>query len=144
MAIDASAVARTVGIETQFRNLRAGGVLFLPQRVFILAQGASASTYNTDKFQITSATQAGKRYGWGSPIHLAARELFPPNGDGVGTVPVTVYPLEDDGSGVAAEGDITPSGAPSKAAEYRVIVNNIRSEAFVVDHGRRGGHLPAR
>jgi len=135
MAVDASAVARVIGIETVFKDLRGGGIVNLPQRISILAQGTTAAqaTYTNTKFQITSAPQAGSIYGYGSPVHLIARELFPANGDGVGTIPVTVLPLDDDASGVAAAGDITPSGTQTEAAAYRVVVNGIRSEAFVVD-----------
>ncbi len=134
MGVDASAVASVLGVETKFEDLREGGVLFLPQRIAVFAQAASDSVYSLDKFQITSAVQAGQRYGWGSPIHLIARELFPSNGDGVGTIPVTVYPLEDVyDTSVAASGTITPSGAASKAGEYQVVINNIKSEPFVID-----------
>jgi phage tail sheath gpL-like len=133
MTIDASAVARVVGIETQFKDLRAGGVLFLPQRIAVIAQGRSSATYALTKFQITSAPQAGARYGYGSPIHLIARELLPENGDGVGTIPVTIYPLEDGYDAVAAAGTITPSGTQTKKAAYRVRIGGILSEAFVID-----------
>ena len=134
-AVDASAVARVVGIKTIFKDLRAGGALFLPQRVAIVGQGATASTFETTKRQITSATEAGTLYGFGSPVHLAALQLLPVNGDGVGSIPVTVYPLEDDGSGVVATGDITPSGAAGAVASYIVRVNNIDSEPFVTAVG---------
>lgn len=134
-AVDASAVARVTGIKTTFKDLRAGGVLFLPQRVAVVGQGASASTYSSTKAQYTSALAVGQAYGFGSPLHLAATQLFPTNGDGVGTIPVTFYPLQDDGSGVAATGDITPSGAVTEAASYIVRVNNIDSEAFVTELG---------
>lgn len=131
-AVDASAVARVVGIKTIFKDLRGGGILFLPQRLAVVGQGSSASTYDTTKRQVTSATEAATLYGFGSPIHLAVLQLLPVNGDGVGTIPVTVYPLVDDGSGVASAGDITPSGAATEAAAYRVRVNNIDSEEFVI------------
>lgn len=134
-AVDASAVARVVGIKTIFKDLRGGGVLFLPQRIAVVGQGNSAATYDTTKRQVTSATEAATLYGFGSPIHLAVRQLFPTNGDGVGTIPVTIYPLEDDGSGVASTGDITPSGAQTEAAAYIVRVNNIDSEQFVINVG---------
>lgn len=134
-AVDASAVARVVGIKTTFKDLRGGGILFLPQRIAVVGQGSSASTYDTTKRQVTSATEAATLYGFGSPIHLAVRQLLPTNGDGVGTIPVTVYPLEDDGSGVASSGDITPGGAQTEAAAYRVSVNNILSEEFVISVG---------
>jgi phage tail sheath gpL-like len=134
-AIDASAVARVTGIETVFKDLRGGGILFLPQRVAIIGQGASASVYSTVKRQVTSAQEAASIYGFGSPIHLAIKQLFPVNGDGVGTIPVTIYPLDDDGAGVVSTGDITPSGVPTEAASYLVRINNIDSEEFVIGTG---------
>jgi phage tail sheath gpL-like len=134
-AIDATAVARVLGIKTIFQDLRGGGILFLPQRIAIVGQGNTAATYSTVKFQITSAPQAGERYGFGSPIHLAARQLLPVNGDGVGTLPVTVYPLDDAGSGFAATGDITPTADQNTAGAYTVVVNNIRSRQFVISVG---------
>jgi phage tail sheath gpL-like len=132
MTIDASAVARVLGIDVQYLDLREGGVLFLPQRIAVIAQGSSDVVFSTAKFQATSAGQVGSKLGYGSPAHLIARMLFPSNGDGVGTVPVTFYPMADHASGVAASGNITPSGSQTKAATYRVLVNNIKSEAFVI------------
>jgi len=131
-AVDASAVARVLGIQTIFKNLR-GGILFLPQRIAVVGQGNSLSVYATTKRQVTSAPEAASIYGFGSPIHNAARQLFPVNGDGVGTIPVTIYPLDDDASGVASAGDITPTVAPTEAASYIIRVNNIDSEEFVIE-----------
>ena len=84
---------------------------------------------------MTSALEAAQLYGFGSPIHLAALQLLPVNGDGVGTIPVTVYPLDDAGTGVAATGDITPSGAATGAASFVVKINNIASAQFTVADG---------
>lgn len=134
-AVDASAVARVVGIKTTFKDLRGGGILFLPQRIALVGQGNSDAVYSTDKFQITSASQAGNRYGFGSPIHLAAQQLLPVNGDGVGTLPVTVYPLEDATDAEAAAGSITPTADQTEAGAYTVRVNNIDSEQFVISPG---------
>jgi len=134
-AVDASAVARVLGIQTAFKDLRAGGILLLPQRIAVIGQGATASTYSTVKAQFTSALAVAQAYGFGSPIHLAAKQLFPSNGDGVGTIPVTFYALEDDGLGVVADGDITPTVVPTAAASYLVRVNNIDSEEFVIAVG---------
>lgn len=134
-AVDASAVARVVGIKTIFKDLRAGGILLLPQRLAVVGQGSSASVYATTKLQVTSANQAATAYGFGSPIHLAVLQLLPVNGDGVGSIPVTVYPLVDDGAGVVSTGDITPGGSPTVAASYIVRINNIDSEEFVISVG---------
>ncbi len=134
-AVDASAVARVVGIKTVFKDLRAGNILLMPQRIAVIGQGNTAVTYALTKLQVTSAAQAAAVYGFGSPIHLAVLQLLPVNGDGVGTIPVTVYPLEDAGAGAASAGDITPGGAPTVAASYQVSVNNILSDAFVISVG---------
>lgn len=134
-AVDASAVARVVGIKTIFKDLRQGGILFLPQRIAVVGQGSTSATFSTTKKQHTSATSVASDYGFGSPLHLAAMELFPVNGDGVGTIPVTFYPLTDDGSGVASTGDIVPSGVQTEAAAYIVRINNIDSEQFVISVG---------
>ena len=115
MGVDASAKARVVGITTEYRDLRAGNVLYLPQRIAVFAQGASAVPYSTEKWQATSAGAGGSRYGFGCPIHDILRELFPVNGDGVGTIPVTVYPLEDAAGATPAVGDVTPSGTASSS-----------------------------
>ena len=133
--VDQSAVARVVGVATEFKNLRGGNIVFLPQRIAVVGQGASASSYSTTKAQHTSAFAVGSAYGFGSPLHLAALQLFPVNGDGVGTIPVTFFPLEDDGSGVVSTGDITPGGSPSAANSFKVRVNNIDSETFVISVG---------
>lgn len=135
IAVDPSAVARVVGIETIFKDLRNGRIAILPQRIAVIGQGSTGAVYSTTKQQVTSASQAGSLYGYGSPIHLAVKQLLPTNGDGVGTIPVTVYPLVDAGSSVAAVGGITPTGTQLESAAYRVVVNGIRSEQFVVATG---------
>lgn len=134
-AIDASARARVLGIQTLFRQRKAGSILFLPQTVAIIGQGATASTYSNVKAQFTNAFDVGSTYGFGSPVHLAARELLPENGDGIGTIPMTVYALDDDGSGVVSDGDITPTVVPTEAASYVVRINNIDSATFVIAVG---------
>ena len=131
-AVPQSAVASVLGIKTNFVDLRKGNIVFKPQMIAIFGQGSSASTYSNDKKQITSSAEAGSTYGFGSPVHLAAQQLFPTNGDGVGTIPVTIFPLQDDASGVAASGDITPSGVQTKNASYNVKINNILSQSFVI------------
>ena len=137
MTIPASAVGRVVGIDTQFVNLREGNVVLLPQRVGVVGQGTTVAqaTYSNTKRTITSAFEAGTVYGFGSPIHLASLQFLPANGDGVGSVPLTIFPLDDDGSGVVSTGDITPSGSPSAARAFRIKAGGILSEAFTISVG---------
>jgi len=122
-AVDASAVARVVGIKTQFKDLRGGNVAYLPQRIMVVGQGSTASTYPTTKKQVFSAGEVAETYGYGSPLHLAVSRLLPVNGDGVGTIPVTVYPLVDDGSGVESTGSVTPTGTVTNAGTFQLSIN---------------------
>lgn len=131
-AVDLSAVARVLGVKTEFVDLRSGGVVVLPQRIAVIAQGRSDSVYSLTKRRVTSAGEAGSVYGFGSPIHLAVRQLLPVNGDGVGTVPVTIYPLEDDANAEPAVAEITPTGSATETAAYSVTIGGIRSDRFVI------------
>lgn len=136
MSIDASAVARVVGIDTQFKDLRAGATQFLPQHIAIIGQGSTAAAgYPLTPYRVTSAQQAGLRYGFGSPIHLAARECYPASGGGVESIPVTVFPLEPDAMGLAGVGHILPSGTAPAAATYWVRVAGVLSAPFTVEAG---------
>lgn len=132
VAVDATQVARVVGIKTTYKDLRGGATVYTPQRIAVLAQGNTASTYALTKKTVTSALEAAATYGYGSPIHHTVLQLLPTNGDGVGTIPVTVYPLDDDAAGVAASGDITPSVTTAVQSTYKIVVNNIDSVQFTV------------
>jgi len=133
-AIDASAVARVLGIKTEYKNLNPGSVYYLPQRIALIGQGTTAaqSSYDNLKRQVYTALEVGQTYGFGSPLHLAAMQLLPINGDGIGTIPLTVYPLDDGGGSAAAVGDITPSIGTLVASSYIIRANNINSEALSI------------
>ena len=133
MSVNAGTVGRTVGITTTFKDLQGGNVPFLQQRIAVIGQGSTAVTYSTTKAVITSAAEVAQNYGAGSPLHLAVLQLLPSNGDGVGNIPITVYPLADGTTASAA--DITPSGTQTVAADYQVRINNILSPAFTIAAG---------
>lgn len=132
MPIDISARARVLGIDVQYKDLRGGGITFLPQRIAVLAQGSSTTTYTQEKFQATSAAEVGQKVGFGSPAHLIARQLLPANGDGVGTVPVTIYPLLDAPGAAAATVAVSATGTQTALATYRATIGGVQSAPFVV------------
>ncbi len=140
-AVDPSAVARVVGIETSYVNLNPGAFNALPQRIAVIGQGATASTYALTKAQVYTANAVGTTYGFGSPLHLAVDKLLPLFGGGVGNIPVTVYPLDDNGSGVVGTGAIEATVTTAAAATYWVKVNNVLSEAFNVEVGDVAGDI---
>lgn len=132
MGIDASAVARVVGIDTQFKDLRAGAVQFLPQHIAVIGQGATGVSYPLTPWRTTAAQAGGARFGYGSLIHQALRELFPLTGGGVGSIPVTVLPLAEDAGGAAAVGSITPSGAATVNATYWARIAGVLSAPITI------------
>lgn len=135
VAIQSSQVSRGLGIEFIYQDLRGGATVYLPQRISVFGQGNTAATYDTTKLQVTSADHAGNTYGYGSPLHLAVMQLLPANGDGVGVIPVTCYPMEDNASGTASAGTITPSGTPSALRSFVVRISNIDSLPFNIAVG---------
>jgi phage tail sheath gpL-like len=135
-AVDPSAIARVVGIETKFRDLRSEQIALLPQRIAIIGQGATPNTYPLTPLQITSAEEAGDVYGYGTPLHIAAQRMFPVNGDGVGTIPVTIYPVVDPLGGAVNTGNIVPVGGPAtKAGTFVLRIGSKTSLAFRVEIG---------
>lgn len=132
MAVDSSAVARVTGISTQYEDRRDGAALFLPMQIAVIAQGNSDKSYSLEKYQVTRAIDAARRYGFGSPIHLICEQLLPANGDGVGTVPVWVYPLEEVYEAVAATGDVEVTANNLTASRsFRVRIGGKLSAAIV-------------
>jgi len=132
MSIDTSAVARVLGIDVKFENFNLGQALYLPQRVTVIGQGNTAATYDLLKTAVISSGQIGSKYGFGSPIHLAIKQMFPDNNDGIGGIPVTVIGLEDDGSGVEADGEIAVTGTLETVQSVgTVTLGGIASKQFV-------------
>lgn len=86
-AVPANDVSRTSGYQIVKGNF---GMVppYLPQNVVILGEANTANQGSivTTPVQITSAAQAGQTYGYGSPIHAMARQLFPK----IGGIPVWV------------------------------------------------------
>jgi phage tail sheath gpL-like len=130
--VDQTAIARVVGIEGVFQDLRTGSILNCPMQIAIVAQGSSDAVYSTAKWKATTAAAAGARYGYGSPIHRAMRRLKPQDLPGVGTVPIYVLPLSDAGGASAAVGQIEISGSPTADAQYQVVIANTKGRAFVI------------
>jgi len=130
-AIDPSQVARATAVLTEYKQIGDATVLYLPQRVALFGQGTTAATYAATKFQAFTSTEVGDAIGFGSPAHLASRELLPDNGDGIAPIPLTVYPLADGTT--EAAGDITPTVAATASATYKVVVNNIATAEVTID-----------
>lgn len=131
-AFSSSRRARGLAIKTVFEDRREGNIQVKPQQIAIVGQGSTGTTYDDAPYLITSSPDAGKKYGFGSPIHLAAMQIFPDFGESAGSVPVTVYPLTDAGSGVAATGTITITGTPVGQDTLSLIIGGIDAQEVLI------------
>ena len=105
----------------------------LPQiiAVFGEANTANQSGLTTTKREVTSAAEAAELYGYGSPIHSQVRILKPLSGDGVGGIPVVVFPQLTDGGATATEREWTVVGTATANATHYVIVNGRDNLDFI-------------
>ena len=126
--LPASAISRVTGVNVEFRNFNAGGGGFLPQRLAVFGVGNSDAEYSLQKHEaIGSADAIAKRYGYGSPLHLAARQLFPISGGGA-NFPVTFFPLRPLETATASVGAISADGIAGAAGSGTVYIGGIAAE----------------
>lgn len=116
MGVSASAVSRVTGIEVTPKNFNKGNASMLPQRLVIVGQGNDDAIYSLEKYECEgSAASVAEKYGYGSPLHLAAKQLFPTAGS-MATFPVTILPVKKGDNFVAAKGSLTLTGEAASAA----------------------------
>ena len=123
----------------------------LPQSIIILGEAneANQSSFPTGKQNITSSQQAGQLYGYGSPIHAAARILIPSTGSRVGSIPVTVIAQAKASGATAKEVSITASGVATSTAQHNVVIAGRRgldgaNYSFVVQTGDDAAAIAAK
>lgn len=98
----------------------------LPQRIALFgpANMANAGQFSESPKVITSAAQVGSIYGYGSPLHVMSRIMLPQSGDGVGGIPIVVYPQVNPGGAIQRIASITVVTAGVTAnADHEVIIN---------------------
>jgi phage tail sheath gpL-like len=136
-AVGLERISRVVGYKLSKGNFSESSPN-LPQRIAILGEAntANQSGLSTAPLQITSAQQAGQTYGFGSPIHIVSRILFPVSGDGVGGIPVVVYPQAAAGGSAARVQTITVSGTATANGTHYVTVagrDNVDGSTYAIN-----------
>jgi phage tail sheath gpL-like len=130
--LPSSAISRVCGVNVEYKNFNAGAGGFLPQRLAVIGVGNSDAIYSVEKYESTGSSDAvAKRYGYGSPLHLAARQLFPSGGGGA-SFPVTFYPLIFGAGAASAKGAIACDGVAVVAGSGVVYIGGISTEFAVL------------
>jgi phage tail sheath gpL-like len=128
MSVSASAISRVTGVDVIYKNFNSGRAQMLPQRLAIIGVGNDNADYALTKYEIGgSASPVAEKYGWGSPLHLAARQLFPLTG-APAEFPVTVYPLAKAEESTPATGNIEAIGTVTANGSGTVYVGGIPAE----------------
>lgn len=97
----------------------------LPQiiAVFGEANTANQTGLTTTKREVTSSDEAGRLYGYGSPIHRQMCILRPKGADGVGGIPTVVFPQVSSGGATASTRVYTVTGTATKNTTHSLVVN---------------------
>jgi phage tail sheath gpL-like len=128
MGVSASAISRVTGVDVTFKNFNSGRAQMLPQRLAIIGVGNDNADYALTKYEIGgSASTVAEKYGWGSPLHLAARQFFPIAG-AAAEFPVTVYPLAKAENSVPAAGSIGAVGTVTANGSGTVYIGGVAAE----------------
>lgn len=122
MGVPGSWVSRITGVSVTPKNFNVGNSQMLPQVLVIIGQGNDDVLYSLEKYECEgSAADVGERYGYGSPLHLAARQLFPDSG-AMATFPVYICPVKKGETGFAvASGSVLVTGTSATAAANCVL-----------------------
>lgn len=122
MSVSPSAISRVTGVAVKFKNFNTGNVQMLQQRLAVIGVGNHGVTYTTEKYECQgNASEIGDKYGYGSPLYLAALQLFPLVGKGAG-FPVTFYPLAEGSGAVQASGKIEIEGTATEAGSAKIVI----------------------
>lgn len=96
----------------------------LPQRLAVLCEANESNQASLDltPTEITSAQQAGKLYGYGSPAYHIARILFPRQGGGLNGIPAIFYPQPRLVGSTGKVITLTPSGLATDNGTHTIVV----------------------
>lgn len=132
MGVSASAVSRVTGVTVTPRNFNTGSAAMLPQRLVVIGVGNSDVNYDTKKYVCEgTAYEIGQKYGFGSPLHLAALQLFPQVGSGA-TFPVTFIGVKfGESEGAAASGQISIEGSATSAGTVVIDLAGLEIEVTI-------------
>lgn len=122
-AIGVERMSRTSGYQIK-KGFFTNETQNLPQIIAIFAQAntANQSSISTDKREITSSDEAGRIYGYGSPIHQIMRILRPFAAAGVGGIPTIVFPQLAEVGFTATILEFTITGNATKNTTHSIRV----------------------
>jgi phage tail sheath gpL-like len=122
-AIGTERLSRTSGYEIK-KGFFTNETQNLPQIIAIFAEAntANQSSISSDKRELTSSDEAGRIYGYGSPIHQIMRILRPFSDTGVGGIPTIVFPQLSEVTFTSTVFEFTITGNATQNATHIIRV----------------------
>lgn len=136
-AVGLERISKTVGYKLKKGDFKEGSPN-LPQRIAVLCEAneANQGSLSTDPVEITSASQAGSLFGFGSPAYAIARILYPPFGGGIGGIPTIFYPQVKAVGATQKVLAVTPTGTATANATHTLIIagrNSVDGELYDIN-----------
>jgi len=130
-AVGLDRISRVSGYKLKKGNFN-NDIVYLPQLIAVFGEAntANQSGLTAAKRQVTSRSEGANIWGYGSPIDHQLRLLFPVSGDGVGGIPVIVFPQVTDGAATATVRAWTVTGTATANATHYLVVNGRTSLDF--------------
>lgn len=96
----------------------------LPQRIALLGEANTANQSGLDltPWEATTLQAIGVKYGFGSPLYLQGRILRPISGDGVGGIPIVIFPQAQASGAASKIYEITPSGVATGNGTHTILI----------------------
>jgi len=128
-AVPPGTVATVFGNEFKYQNLREG-LAGLPKRIAILATYDPLKTgvVANKPVQVFTEVEAGEKFGFGFPAHLAARQVLRKSG----IVPVFVFPIAE-GTATQATGTLTVANTATSSGTISLYVGGQRVPVTVAN-----------
>jgi phage tail sheath gpL-like len=122
-AVASERISKIVGYKLTKGDFRATNPN-LPQRIAVLAEANEANQTNldTNPWEATTAKDTGDRYGYGSPLYHIMRILRPAQGNGIGGIPVIIFPQAKASGATYKVLEVTPSGTATGNGTHTVVV----------------------
>lgn len=118
--LNAASAVVGYGIKASLAGLAAG---FIPHRIHILGEMASANQAGATKLNFTSAKQVGNEYGFDSPLYAVARILRPLSGDKIGSIPTVCYSVLEAAGATATVITKSITGTATKSTTHSIYLN---------------------
>lgn len=122
-AVPSGTIATIFGNQFVYKNLRQG-LAGLPKKIAILAtyDPLKTSVVPDVPVQVFTEVEAGDKFGFGFPAHLAAKQVLRKSG----IVPVFIFPIEEAAAAVAAAGTITVANTATSSGTISLYIAGTR------------------